>query len=1007
MALSAKDQRERDWLAFYRLAEQYRREHGDLLVPNDYVCQGKRLGAWIGTQRMEYKSRTNPRFTQARVDLLNAIGMVWDVRQFQWNRMYQALERYLQKHGTARVPQSYVTEEGVKLGIWLNKVRMEYKRGRLSQAQQAQLEALGVVWEPEVLRRESWEHFFALLEDYVVCNGTFPPATYQTEAGVKLGIWLSNQKQDRKNGALAPDRLQKLEALGVIWDVPEQAWMDRYRQAEAYFQCHGHLCPYQRRNAPLPAGLSQWLTAQRKAKQAGKLSPEKSRMLESVGMIWDVYQSLWETAYQQAEAYVQRHGHLRVSKDSGPDQFLGRWISTQRKNYKKGVLNEERTRKLETLGMVWDAGVDSEELWEQWFRKASAYYAAHGHLNPMEGELRTWVLAQRAAKKGKRGCLTEAQIQRLEGIGMVWEPLTDQWQEMYQHAKAYYQVHQMLNVPCNYSTETGVRLGHWIARQRRCYKNFLAGKEGQGIGTITPERIAQLNELGMIWDGTQATAKTSFREKALLFYLKKPFPDVVKVSQWQVVGVELDLYIPSLRIAIEYDGYQWHHNKLALDERKGEICRRFGIRLIRIREPGLPQASRCERVIVLDDSGEAAFAEAICTLFRWLNLPDPAPDIARDRPAILETYRDVTARAWDQSYQAVYRYHRRHGTLSIPADLTSPSGVNLAGWLHSQREAYRSNELTALQIQKLEALGMQWAPFEARWQRMYQLAAAYAQRHGDLRIPHDYVTEEHVRLGSWLAHQRELYRKQALTPQRVNRLEQLGICWAPNQSRRQEYLQAAQAYHQATGGLDIPADCTTETGLRLGAWLANQRKRYRAGTLSSRRIRELEALGVQWEPPSPDRWEEMFSLARAYYQDHGHLRIGVSYVTEDGRALGRWIAQQRRKFRRGAGEGVRTAQEHQKHRLDEIGMVWDPYWERWWEKYQVAKTYYQAHGHLNLPVNYVTEEGVKLGMWLSSQRQAMRGNPNFLMTPERKALLDQIGMHWTLRRMNPNARRRP
>ena len=46
---------------------------------------------------------------------------------------------------------------------------------------------------------------------------------------MKLGIWLSNQKQDRKNGALAPDRLQKLEALGVIWDVPEQAWMDRYR----------------------------------------------------------------------------------------------------------------------------------------------------------------------------------------------------------------------------------------------------------------------------------------------------------------------------------------------------------------------------------------------------------------------------------------------------------------------------------------------------------------------------------------------------------------------------------------------------------------------------------------------------------------------------------------------------------------------------------------------------------------------------------------------------------
>ena len=49
---------------------------GILLVPNDYVCQGKRLGAWIGTQRMEYKSRTNPRFTQARVDL-NSMPLVW------------------------------------------------------------------------------------------------------------------------------------------------------------------------------------------------------------------------------------------------------------------------------------------------------------------------------------------------------------------------------------------------------------------------------------------------------------------------------------------------------------------------------------------------------------------------------------------------------------------------------------------------------------------------------------------------------------------------------------------------------------------------------------------------------------------------------------------------------------------------------------------------------------------------------------------------------------------
>ena len=285
---------------------------GDLLVPNDYVCQGKRLGAWIGTQRMEYKSRTNPRFTQARVDLLNAIGMVWDVRQFQWNRMYQALERYLQKAWHGAGPSVLCHRGGGQAGNLAKQGSHGVQTGTLVPGATGPVRGPGRGLGARSSAQGELGAFFALLEDYVVCNGTFPPATYQTEAGVKLGIWLSNQKQDRKNGALAPDRLQKLEALGVIWDVPEQAWMDRYRQAEAYFQCHGHLCPYQRRNAPLPAGLSQWLTAQRKAKQAGKLSPEKSRMLESVGMIWDVYQSLWETAYQQA-------GSIR----SAPRAFAG------------------------------------------------------------------------------------------------------------------------------------------------------------------------------------------------------------------------------------------------------------------------------------------------------------------------------------------------------------------------------------------------------------------------------------------------------------------------------------------------------------------------------------------------------------------------------------------------------------------------------------------------------------------------------------------------------------
>lgn len=75
-------------------------------------------------------------------------------------------------------------------------------------------------------------------------------------------------------------------------------------------------------------------------------------------------------------------------------------------------------------------------------------------------------------------------------------------------------------------------------------------------------------------------------------------------------------------------------------------------------------------------------------------------------------------------------------------------------------------------------------------------------------------------------------------------------------------------------------------------------------------------------------------------------------------------------------------------------------------KYRLARAFYEANGHLNVPSGYVTPDGVKLGMWIGSQRQAKRGNPNFLMTSRREALLNAIGMNWTLRRTKPDARKR-
>ena len=78
---------------------------------------------------------------------------------------------------------------------------------------------------------------------------------------------------------------------------------------------------------------------------------------------------------------------------------------------------------------------------------------------------------------------------------------------------------------------------------------------------------------------------TSFPEYAIEYYLKKH--NIEALHTYKEKGYELDIYIPSKKIAIEYDGYFYHKNKKKQDLDKNIKCKNDGIKLYRIRE-GLP-----------------------------------------------------------------------------------------------------------------------------------------------------------------------------------------------------------------------------------------------------------------------------------------------------------------------------------------------------------------------------------------------------------------------------------
>ena len=87
-------------------------------------------------------------------------------------------------------------------------------------------------------------------------------------------------------------------------------------------------------------------------------------------------------------------------------------------------------------------------------------------------------------------------------------------------------------------------------------------------------------------------SRASFGEKAVAFYLSQ-ITDVIENYKTPDLGRgELDIYLPHVSMAVEYDGRFWHKNKTS-DEIKNEKCKKIGIELIRIREKGCPEIKGC------------------------------------------------------------------------------------------------------------------------------------------------------------------------------------------------------------------------------------------------------------------------------------------------------------------------------------------------------------------------------------------------------------------------------
>lgn len=131
--------------------------------------------------------------------------------------------------------------------------------------------------------------------------------------------------------------------------------------------------------------------------------------------------------------------------------------------------------------------------------------------------------------------------------------------------------------------------------------------------------------------------RTSFPEQAVLFYVRKIFPDSINNERTILAGKELDIYIPSCKTAIEYDGEAWHVNE-EKDAEKSNMCRMKGIRLIRIRESGCGFLEQDKDIYECKAGDWAKLSEIIRKICVELAKKEVDVNVERDNLAIQEQY---------------------------------------------------------------------------------------------------------------------------------------------------------------------------------------------------------------------------------------------------------------------------------------------------------------------------------------------------------------------------------
>lgn len=487
------------WEEKLKMVEEYIIENGKLPLSTD--TNVKSLRYWISDQKQYYEKHKhmfrNIQYVNKWETFMKKYSYLFKTNEEEWYDMLECVKQFICYHN--KLPSLLDEDPYIQtLYRWIYTQKHKYK----NKIQIMKNEIIRSTWEIFVQdnyimfmsNEEKWKDNLNQLKHYIQKYNKEPSTIDEDENIQKLGRWLSSQKKNYQNKNMIDDEIRKLwedfiHSFTII-KTREEIWISKFEIIEMYIKSNKKL-PSTNDADDNVKKLAEWLGTQNQNFKNNKgfmknyyLKDKWTTFIEQNKSLFTTNEEIWQNHMEKIENFIMKYSRLPTSSDkSKENQNLGRWLNTQKINYKLQqniMLNQD-------IKILWESFIDkhrnlfmtNEEQWIENLHKVDEYIKKHNKLpskndtNEDIKSLKIWIYTQKKTYPNM-GIMKNIEIKRMwenfiENNKKYFMSFHEIWHNNLNNLEKYIKEYDKL--PSQIDSNINIQqLGGWVSTQKTNYE---------------------------------------------------------------------------------------------------------------------------------------------------------------------------------------------------------------------------------------------------------------------------------------------------------------------------------------------------------------------------------------------------------------------------------------------------------------------------------------------------------------------------------------------------------